>query len=173
MDEVGKGGGTVLCYSYQSEYMLSCHTMHLTHWCRAIARCCGCLSAMGLDSHCCPYRSFNCKYSKAASLAQNVAFLREMLQELGRGHKVVVFVLDEFDLFAKKAKQTTLYNLLDALQSAGMQVKALKHCRCKCLCVTLHLQHWKLHPSKADVRACMNQFVLHRCLVSAAKKHQH
>ena len=45
-----------------------------------------------------------------------------MLQELGRGHKVVVFVLDEFDLFAKKAKQTTLYNLLDALQSAGMQV---------------------------------------------------
>ena len=45
-----------------------------------------------------------------------------MLQELGRGHKVAIFVLDEFDLFAKKAKQTTLYNLLDAMQSAGMQV---------------------------------------------------
>lgn len=67
-------------------------------------------------------RSFNCKYSKAASLAENLAFLREMLQDLGRGHKVAVFVLDEFDLFAKRAKQTTLYNLLDALQSAGMQV---------------------------------------------------
>ena len=67
-------------------------------------------------------RCFNCKYSKAASLAENLAFLREVLQELGRGHKVVVFVLDEFDLFAKKPKQTTLYNLLDAMQSAGMQV---------------------------------------------------
>lgn len=66
-------------------------------------------------------KSFNCKYSKAASLAENLAFLREMLQDLGRGHKVVVFVLDDFDLFAKRAKQTTLYNLLDALQSAGMQ----------------------------------------------------
>ena len=67
-------------------------------------------------------RIFNCKYSKAASLAENLTFLREVLQELGRGHKVVVFVLDEFDLFAKKAKQTTLYNLLDAMQNADMQV---------------------------------------------------
>ena len=78
-------------------------------------------------------RSFNCKYSKAASLAENLAFLREVLQELGRGHKIVVFVLDEFDLFAKKAKQTTLYNLLDAMQSAGMQVghqpSASQHCK--------------------------------------------
>lgn len=59
-----------------------------------------------------------------------------MLQELGRGHKVVVFVLDEFDLFAKKAKQTTLYNLLDALQSAGMQVIGKRTCTHKCLQVT-------------------------------------
>ena len=70
-------------------------------------------------------RCFNCKYSKAASLAENLTFLREMLQELGRGHKVAIFVLDGFDLFAKKAKQTTLYNLLDAMQSAGMQVTCL------------------------------------------------
>ncbi|DBA93777.1 hypothetical protein WJX82_005642 [Trebouxia sp. C0006] len=66
-------------------------------------------------------KAFNCKYSKASSLAENLTFLREMLRELGRGHKVVVFVLDEFDLFAKKAKQTTLYNLLDAMQTADMQ----------------------------------------------------
>ena len=62
------------------------------------------------------------KYSKAASLAENLAFLRDILQELGKGHKVVIFVLDELDLFARKAKQTTLYNLLDAVQTAGMQV---------------------------------------------------
>ena len=39
-----------------------------------------------------------------------------------RGHKVVIFVLDEFDLFARKPKQTLLYNLLDAMQASDMQV---------------------------------------------------
>lgn len=39
-----------------------------------------------------------------------------------RGHKSVVFVLDEFDLFAKPVKQTVLYNLLDALQATNIQV---------------------------------------------------
>jgi origin recognition complex subunit 4 len=33
-----------------------------------------------------------------------------------------VFVLEEFDLFAtKRSKQTLLYNLLDSLQTSGMQ----------------------------------------------------
>lgn len=92
------------------------------------------------DQLCTVCRTFNCKYSKAASLAENLAFLREVLCELGRGHKVVVFVLDEFDLFAKKAKQTTLYNLLDAMQSADMQVLCFymlipdkKHMMLRCL----------------------------------------
>ena len=48
-----------------------------------------------------------------------------MLQELGLGHNVALFVVDEFDVFAKKEKQTTLYNLLDAMQSAGMQVTCM------------------------------------------------
>lgn len=43
---------------------------------------------------------------------------------LCRGHKSVVFVLDEFDLFAKPVKQTVLYNLLDALQVSNIQVSA-------------------------------------------------
>ena len=33
-----------------------------------------------------------------------------------------MFLLDDFDLFAKRAKQALLYNLLDALQTSGMQV---------------------------------------------------
>ena len=33
-----------------------------------------------------------------------------------------MFILDELDLFAAKARQTLLYNLLDALQAADMQV---------------------------------------------------
>ena len=36
----------------------------------------------------------------------------------------MVFILDEFDLFAKPFKQTVLYNLLDALQTSSVQVSA-------------------------------------------------
>ena len=39
-----------------------------------------------------------------------------------RGHKVVVFVLDNLDIFAAKAKQTVLYYLLDSMQIAETQV---------------------------------------------------
>ena len=42
-----------------------------------------------------------------------------------RGHKTVVFILDEFDLFAKPFKQTVLYNLLDALQTSSVQVRRI------------------------------------------------
>lgn len=40
-----------------------------------------------------------------------------------RGHKVVVFVLDDFDMFAAKAKQTVLYYLLDSMQAPETQVR--------------------------------------------------
>lgn len=36
-----------------------------------------------------------------------------------------MFILDEFDLFAKPFKQTVLYNLLDALQTSTVQVRPL------------------------------------------------
>ncbi len=35
----------------------------------------------------------------------------------------MIFILDEFDLFAKPFKQTVLYNLLDALQTSSVQVR--------------------------------------------------
>ena len=35
---------------------------------------------------------------------------------------MVVFVLDDFDMFASAAKQTVLYNLLDSMQAPGTQV---------------------------------------------------
>ncbi|KAK9808720.1 hypothetical protein WJX72_002488 [[Myrmecia] bisecta] len=65
--------------------------------------------------------TFGMPFVKGASLEENLAFLRDMLKELARAHKVVVFVLDEFDMFTKRAKQTLLYNLLDAMQQADMQ----------------------------------------------------
>lgn len=39
-----------------------------------------------------------------------------------RGHKAVVFALDEFDAFARPQRQTLLYSLLDALQACQVQV---------------------------------------------------
>ncbi|KAK9836048.1 hypothetical protein WJX84_003886, partial [Apatococcus fuscideae] len=70
-------------------------------------------------------KAFDCSFSRAASLEDNLSFMREMMQELHRAHKAVVFVLDEFDLFAKGTRQTLLYNLLDAMQAADMQAAVL------------------------------------------------
>ena len=39
--------------------------------------------------------------------------------------KTVIFVLDEFDRFARKGKQVLLYNLLDVLQHSKVQVGTL------------------------------------------------
>lgn len=44
---------------------------------------------------------------------------------------MALFLLDEFDGFAgKRAKQTVLYNLLDALQTSGMLVGGSLASRC-------------------------------------------
>ncbi|XP_051997439.1 origin recognition complex subunit 4 isoform X2 [Xyrauchen texanus] len=57
------------------------------------------------------------------SFAENMAFLLEALK---RGDKCssrpVLFILDEFDLFAHHKNQTLLYNLLDVSQSAQAPV---------------------------------------------------
>eukprot|EP00897_Mesotaenium_endlicherianum_P002311 jgi/Mesen1/2107/ME000151S01375 len=44
-----------------------------------------------------------------------------MLKECEKSHKAVIFILDEFDLFAQAPKQCLLYNLLDAMQSSEAQ----------------------------------------------------
>lgn len=119
-----------------------------------------------------PCSTFSLTFSAAASLGENIEFLRGMLAALARraaaqrstqlqpvwlqpgsllpatesltvahrtpctqrdhvsvagrrAHKCVVFALDSFDLFARRAKQAVLYNLLDALQTSGVQVPAL------------------------------------------------
>ncbi|XP_012684742.2 origin recognition complex subunit 4 [Clupea harengus] len=53
------------------------------------------------------------------SFAENLAFLLEALKKGDRhSSRPVIFVLDEFDLFAHHKNQTLLYNLLDVSQSA-------------------------------------------------------
>ena len=68
---------------------------------------------------------WDCKFSKGASFSENLAFLREMVQELHKSHKSVIFVLEEFDLFLQKQKQTLIYNLLDLVHSSKVQATIL------------------------------------------------
>jgi origin recognition complex subunit 4 len=64
------------------------------------------------------------EFSRAAGFTENVAFMREVLRALERGGRAVIFVLEEFDLFAKggcKNKQTLLYAVMDLLQQNSVQ----------------------------------------------------
>ncbi|GBG84494.1 hypothetical protein CBR_g38777 [Chara braunii] len=64
-------------------------------------------------------------YSKSSSFDDNLRFLMDMLKQCMLSHRTVIFILDEFDLFAQKSKQTLLYNLLDAMQSSEAQAAVL------------------------------------------------
>ncbi|CAN8267018.1 unnamed protein product [Cochlearia groenlandica] len=59
-------------------------------------------------------------FSKMASFDENSQFIIAMLRECGLAHKTIIFVLDEFDMFAQ-GKQRLLYSLLDAMQSVASQ----------------------------------------------------
>ncbi|KAK2143553.1 hypothetical protein LSH36_832g01002, partial [Paralvinella palmiformis] len=52
------------------------------------------------------------------SFAENLHFLLEALKSGGKRSKSILFLLDEFDLFAHHKNQTLLYNLFDVAQSA-------------------------------------------------------
>ncbi|CAI0383313.1 unnamed protein product [Linum tenue] len=70
-------------------------------------------------------------FSKMASFDDNSQFLIAMLRECGLAHKTIVFVLEEFDLFAQvksfyfQGKQRLLYSLLDAMQSITSQAAVI------------------------------------------------
>ncbi|XP_020599620.1 origin of replication complex subunit 4 [Phalaenopsis equestris] len=59
-------------------------------------------------------------FSKMASFDDNSHFMIDMLRECGLAHKMIIFVLDEFDLFTQ-GKQRFLYSLLDAMQTLTSQ----------------------------------------------------
>ena len=59
------------------------------------------------------------EFNRAAGFAENVAFMREVLSALEGGGRAVLFILEEFDLFALRgasSKQTLLYSIMDLLQ---------------------------------------------------------
>ncbi|XP_038607064.1 origin recognition complex subunit 4 isoform X1 [Tachyglossus aculeatus] len=60
------------------------------------------------------------------SFAENLVFLLEALKKGDRARSCpVLFILDEFDLFAHHKNQTLLYNLLDVSQSAQTPVAVI------------------------------------------------
>lgn len=68
-----------------------------------------------------------------------------------RANQSIVFVLDEFDLFAQHKNQTLLYNLLDVSQSAKTPIAVIGltcrlvttvfciHCHCTSVLSALHI----------------------------------
>uniref|UniRef100_A0A383VEZ4 Origin recognition complex subunit 4 n=1 Tax=Tetradesmus obliquus TaxID=3088 RepID=A0A383VEZ4_TETOB len=65
--------------------------------------------------------TFGIPFSRSASFDDNLAFFKEVLAELQRAFKTVVFVIDQLEAFMRAAKQTLLYNVLDALQHSQVQ----------------------------------------------------
>jgi len=57
------------------------------------------------------------KKFKAPRFCENFDYLCDMLKERMQKTRPVVFVLDNFELFAMRTKQTLLYNLFDLLQA--------------------------------------------------------
>eukprot|EP01023_Acetabularia_acetabulum_P008482 TRINITY_DN13688_c0_g1_i5.p1 TRINITY_DN13688_c0_g1~~TRINITY_DN13688_c0_g1_i5.p1 ORF type:complete len:437 (+),score=63.43 TRINITY_DN13688_c0_g1_i5:255-1565(+) len=66
-------------------------------------------------------RQFGLEYQRLASQAENLEFFKNILHEISRVNRGVVFVLWNMDKFAEKGKQGLLYNLHDVLQDSKVQ----------------------------------------------------
>ena len=75
------------------------------------------------------------EFSRAAGFLENVAFMRsEVLTRCWRARGAVVFVLEEFDLFARggaNSKQTLLYSVMDLLQQNTVRAAAVVGVTCR------------------------------------------
>ncbi|GIL71786.1 hypothetical protein Vretimale_776 [Volvox reticuliferus] len=70
-------------------------------------------------------REFGQKFVKSATFDDNLVFLKGMLHALYKCLKKVVFIVDEFQQYAKKGKQQMLYYLLDMLQDSKIQAAVI------------------------------------------------
>ncbi|KAK2078219.1 hypothetical protein QBZ16_004088 [Prototheca wickerhamii] len=65
--------------------------------------------------------AFGAVFKRSASVGENIEFLREMLDCLSRAQKCVIFVLEDFEAWVRRSRQTLLYGLLDALSCSGVR----------------------------------------------------
>ncbi|XP_030828967.1 origin recognition complex subunit 4-like isoform X1 [Strongylocentrotus purpuratus] len=59
------------------------------------------------------------------SFSENLAFLLESLKKDSSGAQSILFIVDEFDLYAHHKNQTLLYNLFDICQSAQTPITVI------------------------------------------------
>lgn len=66
---------------------------------------------------------FKLDYLRSASQDENIRFLEKLMTDLSRSHKLVIFVLEDFDQFAQQSckRQVVLYNILDFINTPGVQ----------------------------------------------------
>lgn len=69
----------------------------------------------------CPNLNGDSSAYATGGFSENVAFMTEMLKLLQGGQRGVIFVLDDFELFAMRSKQTLLYAITDLLQQPHVQ----------------------------------------------------
>lgn len=69
--------------------------------------------------------TFDMQFVKTASLGENISFLNQILLTLKQAQKFLCFVLEDFDTFAQRNKQTLLYCLLDALQKSMVKASVV------------------------------------------------
>ena len=69
----------------------------------------------------CPNLNGDSSAYATGGFSENVAFMNEMLKLLQGGQRGVIFVLDDFELFAMRSKQTLLYAITDLLQQPHVQ----------------------------------------------------
>ena len=62
--------------------------------------------------------SLHLQFSKTASFDENIQFFKAVLKGLKDANKAALFILEDFDMFARQQKQTFLYCLLDSLQKS-------------------------------------------------------
>jgi hypothetical protein len=65
--------------------------------------------------------AFGLTFVASASFEENMLFFRDVLSHMKSMGRSAVFVLEELHLFLKRPRPTTVYNLLDSLQSYQVQ----------------------------------------------------
>jgi origin recognition complex subunit 4 len=92
-------------------------TVHLSGLLHADER----IAMQKIAAQLCPNMNENEAGRSSGGFAENVAFMTEMLKLLQGGQRGVVFILDDFELFAMRSKQTLLYAITDLLQQSTVQ----------------------------------------------------
>jgi len=79
-------------------------------------------------------RALKLEYFRTASFGENIQFLLAILKGMADVDKTALFLLEDFDMFARVQRQTFLYCLLDSLQKSDAKAVVVgTTCRYDCM----------------------------------------